>query len=51
MGQPYYLFYSVQIFHRALYRTTGFPILPKVHFPSLNATANDMAAKTDKSKV
>ena len=32
-----------------IYRTTGYPILPIVHFPSLNATANDMAAKTEKS--
>ena len=39
--------YKSSIGHK--YRTTGYPILPIVHFPSLNATANNMAAKTEKS--
>ena len=51
MEQPYQLVNSVYIFHRAQFKRTGYPILPIVQFPLLNATANDMPAKTEKSKV
>ena len=49
IGQPYQLVYSVLIIHCAQYRPTGYPILPIVQFPFLNAKADAMPAKTDKS--
>ena len=46
--QHYQLVNSAQIFHKAYYRPTGYPILPIVQFLFLNATSNDMPAKTEK---
>ena len=39
MGLPYQLVFSVQIFHVAQYRTTGYFKIPIVHFPSFECNS------------